>query len=85
MGNTSATTDGSIIGIDRWDGIVKGETNQYYKDFVHAMREIGYNGYISYELCHDLPLVKGQIPGIEFVDENARLAAEFMRGLIKSA
>ena len=49
------------------------------------MREIGYTGYLSYELCHDLPLVNGQAPGIEFADENARLAAEFMRGLIESA
>ncbi len=77
--------DGTICGIDRWDGVVKGETNQYYSDFIRSMREIGYTGYLSYELCHDLPLVNGQAPGIEFADENARLAAEFMRGLIESA
>ncbi len=84
-GEYERQTDGSILGIDRWDGIVKGETNQYYSDFIRSMREIGYTGYLSYELCHDLPLVNGQTPGIEFADENARLAAEFMRGLLESA
>ncbi len=84
-GEFERAADGSIRGIDRWDGVVTGETNQYYSDFIRAMRGIGYTGYLSYELCHDLPLVNGQTPGIEFADENARLAAEFMRGLIGSA
>jgi hypothetical protein len=49
------------------------------------MREIGYQGYIGYELCHPLPVVKGQTVGVEFAEKNAQLAAEFMRGLITSA
>jgi sugar phosphate isomerase/epimerase len=65
------------------DGSVKGE--DYYQPFVRAMKEIGYTGYIGYELCHPLPLVNGQTVGIEYVDESARLAAEFMRGVIQSA
>jgi hypothetical protein len=32
------------------DGKVKGES--YYARFVRAMKEIGYQGYIGYELCH---------------------------------
>ena len=69
---------------ERNDGLVGDETNEYYRDFVAAMRGIGYKGYFSYELCHQLPVVNGQTVGIEFADRNAELAAEFMRGIIHS-
>jgi sugar phosphate isomerase/epimerase len=62
------------------DSKVKGA--KFYPHFIRAMREIGYNGYIGYELCHPLPVVNGQTVGIEYAEKNARLAAEFMRGLI---
>jgi sugar phosphate isomerase/epimerase len=75
--------DGHIRGFERNDGVIGPDTNQYYKDFVTAMRGIGYQGYLSYELCHQLPVVNGQTVGIEFADQNAQLAAEFMRELIK--
>ncbi|MFH1718445.1 MAG: sugar phosphate isomerase/epimerase family protein [Planctomycetota bacterium] len=65
------------------DGKVKGA--EFYKPFIQAMREIGYSGYLSYELCHPLPKVNDQTVGIEFAEENAQLAAEFMRGLITDA
>ena len=58
------------------------DTNVYYRDFVRAMIEIGYEGYLSYELCHQLPVVNGQTVDIEYAYQNARLAAEFMRELI---
>lgn len=77
--------DGRIRGYERNDGVVGIETRQYYLDFARAMRESGYNGYTSYELCHQLPVVNGQTVGIEFADLNAQLAAEFMRELIKAA
>ncbi len=48
------------------------------------MHEIGYRGYISYELCHQLPVVNGETVGIEFAHKNAQLAAEFMREIIKA-
>jgi hypothetical protein len=48
-----------------------------------AVCEIGYSGYIGYELCHLLPVVDGQTVGLEFAGKNARLAAQFMRGLIR--
>ena len=54
----------------------------YYRDFVRAMIEIGYEGYLSYELCHQLPVENGQTVDIEYAHHNARLAAEFMRELI---
>ena len=60
------------------------DTEQYYRDFVRAMNEIGYEGYIGYELCHQLPVVNGQTVGIEYADQNAQMAAEFMRNLIEA-
>jgi len=71
--------DGRIRGYERNDGVVGDETRQYYRDFARAMREIGYQGYTSYELCHQLPVVNGQTVGVEFAHRNAELAAEFMR------
>jgi sugar phosphate isomerase/epimerase len=76
---------GTIRGFERNDGVIEGETNQYYRDFIQAMREIGYEGYLSYELCHQLPVVNGQTVGIEFADMNAKLAAQFMRQLLTKA
>jgi sugar phosphate isomerase/epimerase len=64
------------------DGSVQGEA--FYPIFIQAMKAIGYNGYLGFELCHPLPVVNGQTVGIEFADENARLAAEYMRGLIRA-
>jgi sugar phosphate isomerase/epimerase len=55
-----------------------------YPAFVKAMKEIGYSGYFSFELCHPLPLVNGQTVGIEYADQCAGLACEMMKGLIDS-
>ena len=74
--------DGSIRGYERNDGVVGEDTNEYYRDFVRAMIEIGYEGYLSYELCHQLPVVDGQTVDIAYAHHNAQLAAEFMRELI---
>jgi sugar phosphate isomerase/epimerase len=83
-GEFDRNPDGSITGVDRIDGVVTGETNQYYRDFTRAMGEIGYQGYTSYELCHQLPVVNGETVGIEFAHKNAQLAAEFMREIIRT-
>jgi sugar phosphate isomerase/epimerase len=77
--------DGSIKGVERNDGILGDETRQYYEDFARAMRAIDYQGYTSYELCHELPKVNGQTVGIEFAHKNARLAAEFMREIVEDS
>src|SRR5262249_34482904 len=74
--------DGSIRGFERNDGVVGDDTNTYYRDFIRAMREIGYTGYLSYELCHQLPVVNGQTVDIGYAHQNAELAARFMRELI---
>jgi hypothetical protein len=76
--------DGNIRGYERNDGVVGAETRKYYADFARAMGEIGYQGYTSYELCHQLPVQNGRTVGIEFADRNAELAAEFMRQILKS-
>ncbi|MGO8786977.1 MAG: sugar phosphate isomerase/epimerase family protein [Terriglobia bacterium] len=65
------------------DGTAKGP--DYYASFVNSMKEIGYKGYIGYELCHTLPVVNGQTVGLEFADQCAEGAAIYMRGLIKAS
>ncbi|WP_165073691.1 sugar phosphate isomerase/epimerase family protein [Paludisphaera rhizosphaerae] len=81
-GEFERRADGSIRGFERNDGVVGEETERYYRDFVRAMNAIGYEGYIGYELCHQLPVVNGRTVGIEYAHESARMAAEFMRSLI---
>jgi sugar phosphate isomerase/epimerase len=76
--------DGSVRGFERNDGVVGEETNRYYRDFVRSMNEIGYDGYIGYELCHQLPVENGQTVDIKYADHNAELAAQFMRDLIQA-
>jgi len=46
------------------------------------MREIGYDGYFGYELCHALPVVAGRMAGVDYVEKNARLACEYLKSLI---
>jgi sugar phosphate isomerase/epimerase len=76
--------NGSIRGFERNDGVVGEDTKRYYVEFARTMTEIGYDGYIGYELCHQLPVVNGQTVGIEYAHEQARLAAEFMRGILNA-
>ncbi|MBN9070022.1 MAG: aminomethyl-transferring glycine dehydrogenase [Rhizobiales bacterium] len=83
-GEFERLSDGSIRGFERNDGVVGEDTKRYYGDFVRAMNEIGYDGYIGYELCHQLPVINGQTVDISYADESASLAAEFMRELINA-
>ena len=50
-----------------------------------GLYDIGYKGYAGFELCHPLPVVNGQTVGLDFVDKNAQLAAEYMRGILAEA
>jgi len=84
-GEFSRDGEGRILGVDREDGVIVRETNEYYLEFARAMKSIGYQGYISYELCHQLPTVDGETVGIEFAHHNAELAAEFMRTIVREA
>ncbi len=83
-GEYEQSADGSVLGLVRNpDETLTPE--DYYLDFALGMQEIGYDGYLGYELCHPLPKVNGETVGIEFADLNARLAAEYMRGILKQA
>jgi sugar phosphate isomerase/epimerase len=66
-------------------GAIISKGSEIYPWFVNAMLDIGYHGYVSYELCHPLPVVDGNTVPIEFAEKNAKLAAEFMRGVIAAA
>ncbi len=52
---------------------------------VLGLLDIGYRGYIGFELCHPLPVVDGKTVGLGFVDKNARLAADYMKDVIAEA
>ena len=68
------------------DGSVGNDkTREPFPHFIRGMKQVGYSGYMGYELCHPLPVVDGQTVGIEFAEKNAKLAAEFMRGVLKAA
>ncbi|MFB3825600.1 MAG: sugar phosphate isomerase/epimerase family protein [Bryobacteraceae bacterium] len=66
-------------------GKIVSKGSEIYPYFVRAMLDIGYRGYISYELCHRLPVVNGNTVGLEYPEKSAQLAAEFMRGVIADA
>lgn len=53
-----------------------------YRAFVCALHEIGYNGYLCYELCHPVLDARHEPAGIDYVDEQAQLALEYMRKLL---
>ena len=50
-----------------------------------GLLDVGYKGYTGFELCHPLPVVDRHTVGIDFVDQNAALAAEYMRGILAEA
>ena len=53
-----------------------------YPHFVKLLADIGYDGYLSYELCHPLLDANHQPYGIDYVDQQTLLAQEFMKNLI---
>ena len=54
-----------------------------YAHFIRLMQEIGYDGYFCYELCHPVLDAAHEPAGLEYVEEQARLARETMGALIK--
>jgi sugar phosphate isomerase/epimerase len=71
-GNEYEEVDGKIV--RKWEELAVPK--------VEALFDIGYNGYMGFELCHTLPVTNGQTVGIEFADKNALLAARSMRELV---
>jgi sugar phosphate isomerase/epimerase len=80
-GEYDRDTDGHVRGYVREpDGSLVPE--QFYADFVAGLIDIGYEGFIGYELCHPLPKIDDRTVGLDFAEKNARLAAEYMNGVI---
>jgi sugar phosphate isomerase/epimerase len=53
-----------------------------YPAFVKALKETGYDGFLNFEYCHNVLDEEHNVIGVERVDEQARLALEYLRGLI---
>jgi len=45
------------------------------------MVNAGYSGYVAYEFCH-IPLIKSVVQGIGYVDEQCRLALDYVKQFI---
>ena len=82
-GEYDLAADGSVRSFVRRAGGL--EPERFYSDFVRALMVTGYDGFIGYELCHPLPVVDGETVGIDFVDRNARLAAQYMKSVVADA
>ena len=54
-----------------------------YANFISLMREIGFDGYFCYELCHPVLSEAHEPQGLAYVDEQVQLAQEFMSALLK--
>jgi sugar phosphate isomerase/epimerase len=54
-----------------------------YGYFLQLMKEIGYDGYICFELCHPVLNEAHEPQGMEYVDEQVQLAQEYMTNLFK--
>lgn len=55
-----------------------------YGHYIGLMKEIGYNGYFTFELCHPVLNEDHTRGGIEYVHEQVKFAREYMSGIIKS-
>jgi sugar phosphate isomerase/epimerase len=73
--------DGTVRGYDRNPDMTLTPEN-YYADFAQGMQDIGYEGYTGYELCHPLPPINGHPATIDYADNQAQLAAEYMRTIV---
>ena len=82
-GEYERTADGSVVPF-KHGGPFSPDHN--YLAFARAMNEIGYDGFISYELCHPV-WMRGsrRRADLGFVHEQAALALEYMRGVLETA
>ncbi len=53
-----------------------------YSHYIGLMREIGYNGYFTFELCHPVLNEDHTRGGIDYVHEQVKLAREYMSKII---
>jgi sugar phosphate isomerase/epimerase len=88
-GEFGEDANGRIVDIQENHQSVTGDpeikVEVYYPHFIKAMNAIGYEGWYSYELCHPLPVIKGQRVGIDFVEQSARCACSLMKSMLREA
>jgi sugar phosphate isomerase/epimerase len=53
-----------------------------YAHYIALMNEIGYTGYFTFELCHPVLNEDHTRAGIEYVNEQVKLAHEYMRNIV---
>ncbi len=53
-----------------------------YSHYIGLMNEIGYNGWFTFELCHQVLNDDHTVGGIEFVHNQVKLAREYMSNII---
>jgi len=53
-----------------------------YEHFVKMLREIGYEGHMTYELCHPVLNERHDIENLDFVHSQVEMAQEYMRNII---
>jgi len=53
-----------------------------YGHYIGLMREIGYNGYFTFELCHPVLNEDHTRGGIDYVHEQVKLAREYMSKIV---
>jgi sugar phosphate isomerase/epimerase len=56
-----------------------------YGYFLELMREIGYDGWMSFELCHPLLNDRHEYLGLDYAHEQTKLAREFLQQLVTRA
>lgn len=66
------------------DGSIVPERDINYPAFVRGLKEIGYEGALTYEFCHVAVGPDGQVAGIDYIDDQVRMAREYMTGLIEA-
>lgn len=64
------------------DGRIVLKEDEMIKSQVAGLVEIGYQGYLGFELCHPLPEVNGKLVGLDYADMNARLALRSLKETI---
>jgi sugar phosphate isomerase/epimerase len=53
-----------------------------YPTFIRALKTAGYDGYLNFEFCHQALTERHDVAGLDYVDEQANLAAEYLRNLL---
>jgi len=56
-----------------------------YGHLINELARIGYNGYLNWEFCHNAIEKDGKPGTLKMVDEQTKLALEYMRGLVADA